>query len=157
MNQFVAGFCSALFLTGAAFAQTPTPIQPRKITQPPPQANSVTVLATPQPTVSTPKVEVTKSYCANSMRVFRGIGAYNPEYRQYSINFNYKLCFTEGKNEYKISRIFLLPEDPYDYSQYFWTSIVNQPIRLVLLNYKVVKIGDSDEIIARRFDIVRDD
>lgn len=150
MNKFT-GVLVSLFLTGQVFAQTPTPIQPRKINPPP--ANNVTVLATPPVTTT----DNSKSYCANSMRVFRGIGSYDSYYKQYSINFRFKLCFTEGKNEYTISRIFLLPEDPYDYSQYFWTSIINQPIRLVLINYRIIRIGDSDEIIATRFDVVKDD
>lgn len=150
MKRFIAGFCATLYLAGSVAAQTPTPIQTRKNNQPP-SNNSITT--TPS---SSKKVEE-MSYCANSMRVFRGIGTYYPEFKQYGIQFKYKLCFTDGNEVYNINRIFLYPYDPTDYSQYFWTSIVNQPIRVMMLKYLVIKFDGEYEVVARRFDIVKDD
>lgn len=158
MNRLVLGLCLSLAITGPVLAQTssPTPIQrraPLNKTEPPPTVNNVTVAPVPQ----TDQKDNTYSYCANSMRVFRGIGTYNPEYKQYSVNFQFKLCFTHGNELYVISRIFLVPLDTSEYNHFFWTSIVNQPVKLIIKDYKIFRVGSVDEIIASKFDIVRDD
>lgn len=61
----------------------------------------------------------------------------------YSLKFKFKLCFTDGNEIFDISRIVLVPNEP-NYIKNF----VNQEVKMVLMDFKMVKIADAYEVLA---------
>lgn len=144
MIKIVLGFCGLFVLSNQCLAQTPTPIQPRKPVQP--QINN------PTPVQNTKSNNI-PSYCANSFRVFRGILTPAQNSLNY-VQFKFPLCFTDDKEVFKISRIILKAQKIQTTENI--ESLLNKPVKLILIDYVMVKAGSDFELVAVDY-LIKDD